>query len=988
MSIYDLSLARALTARVKAAIAGNLNYRDAEIFDHVTDVTGDLIEFWFGERRNKHPWIQEDLFQFHLGQKQAILNVIYAHEVIGAKNLLELYRAVLPEALENNDHYAELTKPIHDWQKYCLKMATGTGKTWVMQALMIWQILNYNRNKADPRFTNNFLIVAPGLPVYDRLRDALQGKIDEEDNKRYFRGNPPGFRAADVYGFRALFAVPSYETEITKFFERAFVGKQDIGNHSGHGGIIALTNWHQFSEDDAEMVADDWEDTTPISDPKQIIADLIPLPPRASNSLDVLDRRAGGNRMMELLRKLPRLMVFNDEGHHLHDTKRDGMAGDSRWQQAINKIVKTKENGGFCQVDFSATPYEETIRKVKTAKNRTVETPEQFVVDRYERDLYFFPHVMVNFDLTTAISEGLVKSLVLDCRNEDEIKDADQYVLEFRADRDERGTPTLSMGQKIMLRAGLAKIAILQKEFLAHTTDGKHYPKMLVVCEDTSVTSEVEKFLLEEGLGEDEIVLIDSKKKDQLSEDDWARLKSKLSNIDSHPKPKVIINVLMLREGFDVNNICVIVPLRSTSSGKLLEQTVGRGLRLMWRGRSYDDVRLKNRQLIAAGKPPSSLFDILYIIEHPRFREFYQNLIQDGLVGTEAKDDPPPSAQDGSMMVGLRPDYQEYDFIYPLILDVYEEHQDMPPLRLQTLSQYPVSLAQILEKSSDGIGFTSEDSLAKTRFGTYFVTEGEFSAKNYNSLLAVFAKKLADDLLDGNEVDLFDYKSLPKWQNQIPNLMAGLDAYFRQYLFDQEFDPRQGSHWRILNQQKIGEHIMNEWSELLSTMVSAIPHEKYDLRLEKLSRVDKIKMPREYSMPVNKSIYTHQNWPKQSGGLEQAFIIAADRDGSVDAFCKIDYAHQFLRIPYRNANRHTNYTPDFLVRCGDKIFVVETKSDDRMGNEDVKLKQKAAEFIYARINSLPPKDRDDKTWHYRLLSQSEFEDSQKRGQLLKDILDL
>ena len=821
------------------------------------------------------------------------------------------------------------------------------------------------------------------MPVYDRLRDALQGKISEEDGKRYFRGKPNGFRAADVYGFRALFEVPGFGPEISAFFERAFCAKQDIGNHSGHGGIIALTNWHQFSEEDEQQEAVDWEDTTPISDPKQIIADLIPLPPRASNSLDMLDRRAGGNRMMELLRKLPRLMVFNDEGHHLHDTKRDGLAGDSRWQQAINKIVKTKENGGFCQVDFSATPYEENIRKVKTAKNA-----RGFAEENVMRDRFFFPHVIADFDLPTAIREGLVKSLVLDCRNEDEIKDADQAILEFRADRDERGTPTLSMGQKIMLRAGLAKIAILQREFLAHTPDEKHYPKMLVVCEDISVTREVEKFLLEEGLAEDEIVLIDSKKKDQLTEEDWTRLKSKLSNIDSHAKPKVIINVLMLREGFDVNNICVIVPLRSTSSGILLEQTVGRGLRLMWRGVNYDHLRLKNRQLIAEGKPPHSLFDILYIIEHPRFREFYQSLIQDGLVGTEQKDDPNISANDDMFLVGLRPDYQAYDFIYPVILDVYEEHQDMPPFRLQTLAQYPVSLAQILEKSPEGIGFTSEDSLAKTRFGTYFVTEGEFSAKNYSSLLAFFAKKLADDLLDVKEVDLFDYKSLPKWQNQIPNLMAGLDLYFRKILFDQEFEPRQGSQWRILNQQKIGEHIISEWSELLNTMVAAIPHEKYDLRLEKLSRVDKIRMSRDCSMLVNKSLYTHQNWPKQSGGLEQAFISAADRDGSVNAFYKIDsFAHRFLRIPYRKANHHTSYTPDFLVRCGDKIFVVETKSDDRMGSEDVKLKQKAAEFIYARVNQLKPEERDGKTWHYRLLSQSEFEDSQSRGVLLKDILD-
>ena len=62
------------------------------------------------------------------------------------------------------------------YPKYCMKMATGTGKTWVLQTLMIWQILNVNRYRDDPRFTRNFLVVAPGLIVYDRLLDAFMGK--------------------------------------------------------------------------------------------------------------------------------------------------------------------------------------------------------------------------------------------------------------------------------------------------------------------------------------------------------------------------------------------------------------------------------------------------------------------------------------------------------------------------------------------------------------------------------------------------------------------------------------------------------------------------------------------------------------------------------------------------------------------------------------------------------------------------------------------
>ena len=62
--------------------------------------------------------------------------------------------------------------------------ATGTGKTWVLQALMVWQILNANRAPDSDRYTKNFLVVAPGLIVYDRLLDAFMGK--ERDGKRDF----------------------------------------------------------------------------------------------------------------------------------------------------------------------------------------------------------------------------------------------------------------------------------------------------------------------------------------------------------------------------------------------------------------------------------------------------------------------------------------------------------------------------------------------------------------------------------------------------------------------------------------------------------------------------------------------------------------------------------------------------------------------------------------------------------------------------------
>ena len=49
-------------------------------------------------------------------------------------------------------------------------MATGSGKTVVMSMLIAWQVVNKRRYPQDKRFTDAFLVVAPGITIRDRLR--------------------------------------------------------------------------------------------------------------------------------------------------------------------------------------------------------------------------------------------------------------------------------------------------------------------------------------------------------------------------------------------------------------------------------------------------------------------------------------------------------------------------------------------------------------------------------------------------------------------------------------------------------------------------------------------------------------------------------------------------------------------------------------------------------------------------------------------------
>ena len=62
--------------------------------------------------------------------------------------------------------------------RVAVKMATGTGKTVVMSLLVTWQTINKARNPNDSRFTDQFLVVAPGITIKDRLRVLMPSDPD------------------------------------------------------------------------------------------------------------------------------------------------------------------------------------------------------------------------------------------------------------------------------------------------------------------------------------------------------------------------------------------------------------------------------------------------------------------------------------------------------------------------------------------------------------------------------------------------------------------------------------------------------------------------------------------------------------------------------------------------------------------------------------------------------------------------------------------
>ena len=939
-----LKLAKKISEEVNAL------WKSGDFMQKVSPVTQELLNFWnpdgiFAEERE---------FNFHEGQWQAILNTIYIHEILKLKSVGEIYMSIYPDLVQQMD-LLDLKRDKYEHPKYCIKMATGTGKTWVLDALLIWQYLNSRHEESESgEYSRNFLLVAPGIIVYERLLDAFLGKRREDGSR--------DFEKSDFRKFEKLFIPPAYKEELFGFIQGCVTQKEEIGKKVTGDGLIAITNWHLLVEEEESIDAD-----SPLDSPDITVKELLPITPGTSqgHSLEELDNQYLRGKELEFLASLPDLVVFNDEAHHLGEMKKSDEVVEKKWQEALDKISENKKHR-FLQVDFSATPYIVTGSGQNRVQN-------------------YFPHIIVNFELIDAIKKGLVKTVAIDKRKE--FGSIPLEDLEFKAEREGKQVTSLSDGQKLMLRAGIKKLNILEEEFTER--DSTKYPKMLIVCEDTKVVPLVMGFLKQEGYSDDELMEIHSNKKGDVSEDEWKAIKQKLFDIDNHSKPKVIVSVLMLREGFDVNNICVIVPLRSASSYVLLEQLIGRGLRLMWRGPYYDEIRAENRKkLLEKKENPNSYIDILSVVEHPNFIKYYDEHLA-GAFGEITEEITRNNVVGDLIKVSLKPNYKDYDLFWIIILQEKEAELATPELSVENLEPFPIKLEELkpLVKNK-GDTFYSEELTVKTTFGEYTVTADIFTAKSYNS----FIQKIV------NAVSVIHVNARGRKQREFPvmqvnsALIAKLcDEYIRHRLFGEEFDPLKDNNWRILliTQHSIIKHVVSNIAKSVYDSMNNLKINDAKIVKRYFSEVKEIRIRETYAITATKNIYEKIAYPSHSGGFEKDFIEFIDADSKVKAFVKInEYYNDFANIIYiRDDGLLAHYYPDFMIKACDQLYLVETKSERDMSNQNVKNKRLAAIDWIDKVNELPPEERMDCTWSYVLLSQNTFEQMKKQGATTCEILE-
>ena len=230
-----------------------------------------------------------------------------------------------------------------------------------------------------------------------------------------------------------------------------------------------------------------------------------------------------------------RVMVVNDEAHHVWSEK-------LKWNQSIERLHETLRErasddagaGVIAQLDFSATP--------KDQKGRA------------------FRHVVVDYPLAEAVEDGIVKTPVIGELHGAEPELGDSAVQRYRRWID------AAVGRWRKFDEDLAP-------------SGKR-PVLFVMCENTQAADEVGDYLRQlPDFAGDKLLVIHTNRSGEITKADLDLARRAARDIDGDESPvRCIVSVLMLREGWDVRNVSVIVTLRSlTAKAKILpEQALGR----------------------------------------------------------------------------------------------------------------------------------------------------------------------------------------------------------------------------------------------------------------------------------------------------------------------------------------------------------------------------------------------------------------------------
>lgn len=620
---------------------------------------------------------------------------------------------------------------------------------------------------------------------------------------------------------------------------------QDDARVTQKTGNLFLTNIHRVYESSDAIPSFEDEDTSNYF--------LGERPVGATNESKV--------DLSAIVRDIDELMVLNDEAHHVHDER---MA----WFKSIEDIHnKLKQKGSelALQIDVTATPKH---------NNGAI-----------------FVQTVSDYPLVEAIAQDVVKHPV--------VPDAAS-----RAKLNERQSSMFTERYADYIHLGYLE---WQKVYEEHKKLKKAV--LFVMTDDTKNCDEVAEYL-EATYPElkDAVLTIHTKNNGEIAEaqtgknkEELEKLRQESNEIDSWESPyRAIVSVLMLKEGWDVRNVTTIVGLRaySAQANILPEQTLGRGLRRMYRGEDVEE--------------------FVSVVGTDAFMDFVESIKSEG-VELDKKAMGDGSAPKAPIVVevdrdNLAKDVEKMDIEIPVMTPrIYREYKNLSELDPGQFDNKKLSIKEYSEEEKREIIFkpiVQSDESDETHHVTVL---DQNAAVDYQSVVGYFARQIMRELRLVSGYDI---------------LYGQVKDFIQNQLFDRSVHLEDLNILRNLSEVEATRTIFETFKKEINNLTV---QDKGEAEIRDYIKISKarpfVAKDQGYIVPA-KSIFN-----KIIGDSHFELEVAAllDRCSDIVSYAK-NYFSVHFKIDYRNADGAiSDYYPDFLVKVSEKeVYIVETK-----GREDL-----------------------------------------------------
>jgi len=610
-------------------------------------------------------------------------------------------------------------------------------------------------------------------------------------------------------------------------------------------GNIFLTNIHRVYEGDVREPSFDDEDLTdyflgqkPVSKTNESLVEL-----------------------SSVVRDIDEIVVFNDEAHHIHDPK---MAWFKSIQDINNKL-KLKGRQISLQIDCTATP-------------------------RHNNG-GIFVQTISDYPLVEAIHQGVVKTPVLP----DEAS---------RAKLQEKQSAIFTERYEDYINLGVEEWRKTYKEL--EPTGKKAI--LFIMTDDTKNCDEVQSYL-EKNYPDlnGKILTIHTNKSGDISEkvtgkakEELDRLRRQANQIDEMESPyKVIVSVLMLKEGWDVKNVTTIVGLRaySAASNILPEQTLGRGLRRMFFGK--EDIE-----------------EYVSVIGTPAFIDFVESIKAEGVELEKRKMDSTTKAITPTVIEidydNSKKDIKRLDIELPILTPrIQREYKNLRDLDPAGFGNKKLKVKQFDEQQQREIVFKH---VVENKIHHTTILESNMEP-NYQSVIGFFAQSIM------RELRLFGCYDI---------LFGKLKDFVQNHLFETQINLEDKNILRNLSELEAIKTIIETFKKAINELTV---RDVGDAEIKNYIKVSNsrpfVVNDRAYLVP-KKSVFNRIVGDSQFE-LEFADFLERLGDNEIVSFAK-NYYEVHFKIDYKNADGTiANYYPDFFVKVDNKIvYIVEIK-----GREDL-----------------------------------------------------